>query len=66
MRVDSFSNKKRSLVVGDPANRRVTVDLLTGLWRFDHPTLLLRGQSDSQCRPEWQTSFAVPMASTPS
>lgn len=37
----------------DPANNRETVDLLDGLRRFDHPTLLLWASDDPHFGPEW-------------
>lgn len=37
----------------DPANNRVTMDLLDGLRRFDHPTLLLWAKDDPHFGPEW-------------
>jgi pimeloyl-ACP methyl ester carboxylesterase len=37
----------------EPENNRVTLDLLEGLRRFDHPTLLLWGESDPHFGPEW-------------
>ena len=37
----------------DPANNRVTVDLLDGLRRFDHPTLLVWAEDDPHFGPEW-------------
>jgi pimeloyl-ACP methyl ester carboxylesterase len=37
----------------DPANSRVTLELLAGLRRFDHPTLLLWGQDDPHFGPQW-------------
>jgi len=35
------------------ANNRATVDLLDGLRRFDHPTLLLWAKDDPHFGPEW-------------
>jgi pimeloyl-ACP methyl ester carboxylesterase len=37
----------------DPRNNRVTMDLLDGLRRFDHPTLLIWAQNDPHFGPEW-------------
>lgn len=37
----------------DPANNRVTLDLLGGLRRFDHPTLLVWARDDPHFGPEW-------------
>lgn len=37
----------------DPANNRVTLDLLGGLRRFDHPTLLVWAADDPHFGPEW-------------
>jgi pimeloyl-ACP methyl ester carboxylesterase len=37
----------------DPANNRVTLDLLEGLRRFDHPTLLVWAEDDPHFGPEW-------------
>jgi pimeloyl-ACP methyl ester carboxylesterase len=37
----------------DPQNNRVTTELLDGLRRFDHPTLLIWAQDDPHFRPEW-------------
>jgi pimeloyl-ACP methyl ester carboxylesterase len=37
----------------DPANRRLTLDALDGLRRFDHPTLLLWARDDPHFGPEW-------------
>jgi pimeloyl-ACP methyl ester carboxylesterase len=37
----------------DPANNRVTLDLLEGLRRFDHPTLLLWAEDDPHFGPRW-------------
>jgi pimeloyl-ACP methyl ester carboxylesterase len=37
----------------NPANNRATVDLLDGLRRFDHPTLLLWAKDDPHFGPEW-------------
>lgn len=36
-----------------PANNRVTLDLLDGLRRFDHPTLLVWARDDPHFGPEW-------------
>lgn len=45
---------KRFLAVQfDPSNNRVTTELLDGLRRFDHPTLLLWGQNDPHFGVEW-------------
>lgn len=47
--------KSRRFLAGqaDPANNRVTLDLLDGLRRFDHPTLLLWARDDPHFGPEW-------------
>jgi pimeloyl-ACP methyl ester carboxylesterase len=37
----------------DPENNRITVDLLDGLRRFDHPTLLVWAYDDPHFGPEW-------------
>ncbi|HSR22906.1 MAG TPA: alpha/beta hydrolase [Candidatus Eisenbacteria bacterium] len=37
----------------DPANNRVTLDLLEGLRRFDHPTLLIWARDDPHFGPHW-------------
>ena len=37
----------------DPRNNRVTLELLEGLRRFDHPTLLIWAQNDPHFGPEW-------------
>jgi pimeloyl-ACP methyl ester carboxylesterase len=37
----------------DPKNNRVTMDLLEGLRRFDHPTLLVWAKDDLHFGPEW-------------
>jgi pimeloyl-ACP methyl ester carboxylesterase len=37
----------------DPRNNRVTLDLLVGLRRFDHPALLIWAQNDPHFGPEW-------------
>lgn len=37
----------------DPRNNRVTLDVLDGLRRFDHPTLLIWAQNDAHFGPEW-------------
>jgi pimeloyl-ACP methyl ester carboxylesterase len=37
----------------EPANNRVTLELLDGLRRFDHPTLLIWGQEDPHFGPAW-------------
>ena len=36
-----------------PSNNRVTMELLDGLRRFDHPTLLLWAKDDPHFGPEW-------------
>lgn len=47
--------KSRRFLAGqaDPANNRVTLDLLDGLRRFDHPTLLLWARDDPHFGPKW-------------
>jgi pimeloyl-ACP methyl ester carboxylesterase len=47
--------KTRRFLTGqlDPAHSRVTLELLPGLRRFDHPTLLLWGQDDPHFGPKW-------------
>jgi pimeloyl-ACP methyl ester carboxylesterase len=47
--------KTRRFLTGqlDPAHARVTLELLPGLRRFDHPTLLIWGQDDPHFGPEW-------------
>jgi pimeloyl-ACP methyl ester carboxylesterase len=47
--------KTRRFLTGqlDPAHSRVTLELLPGLRRFDHPTLLLWGQDDPHFGPQW-------------
>jgi len=47
--------KTRRFLAGqaDPANNRVTLDLLDGLRRFDHPTLLLWARDDPHFGPKW-------------
>jgi pimeloyl-ACP methyl ester carboxylesterase len=47
--------KTRRFLAGqfDPRNNRVTLDLLEGLRRFDHPTLLVWGEEDVHFGPEW-------------
>ena len=42
----------------DPANNRTTMELLPGLRRFDHPTLLIWGQDDPHFGPEWGQRLA--------
>jgi pimeloyl-ACP methyl ester carboxylesterase len=42
----------------DPENNRVTMDLLEGLRRFDHPTLLVWAKEDPHFGPEWGSSSA--------
>ena len=37
----------------DPRNNRVTLDVLEGLRRFDHPTLLIWAENDAHFGPEW-------------
>jgi pimeloyl-ACP methyl ester carboxylesterase len=37
----------------DPENNRTTIDLLDGLRRFDHPTLLVWAMDDPHFGPEW-------------
>ena len=37
----------------DPGNNRVTLDILDGLRRFDHPTLLIWAENDAHFGPEW-------------
>ena len=37
----------------DPNNSRITMDLLDGLRRFDHPTLLVWAKDDPHFGPEW-------------
>jgi pimeloyl-ACP methyl ester carboxylesterase len=37
----------------DPANNRWTTEILDGLRRFDHPTLLLWGANDPHFGPRW-------------
>ena len=48
-------NKTKRFLAGqfDPRNTRVTTDLLDGLRRFDHPTLLIWAQNDPHFGPEW-------------
>jgi pimeloyl-ACP methyl ester carboxylesterase len=48
-------HKTRRFLAGqlDPAHSRVTLELLPGLRRFDHPTLLLWGQDDPHFGPQW-------------
>jgi pimeloyl-ACP methyl ester carboxylesterase len=47
--------KTRRFLAGqvDPAHTRVTLELLPGLRRFDHPTLLIWGQDDPHFGPRW-------------
>jgi pimeloyl-ACP methyl ester carboxylesterase len=47
--------KTRRFLAGqlDPANNRVTLELLEGLRRFDHPTLLVWAEDDPHFGPEW-------------
>jgi pimeloyl-ACP methyl ester carboxylesterase len=47
--------KTRRFLAGqlDSANNRVTLDLLEGLRRFDHPTLLVWAEDDPHFGPEW-------------
>lgn len=47
--------KTRRFLAGqfDPENNRVTMDLLDGLRRFDHPTLLVWAKDDPHFEPEW-------------
>jgi pimeloyl-ACP methyl ester carboxylesterase len=42
----------------DPANNRVTLELLEGLRRFDHPTLLIWGGADPHFGTEWAERLA--------
>jgi 2-hydroxymuconate-semialdehyde hydrolase len=42
----------------DPTNNRTTVELLGGLRRFDHPTLLIWGEDDPHFGPEWGERLA--------
>ena len=37
----------------DPGNNRITLDILDGLRRFDHPTLLIWAENDVHFGPEW-------------
>ena len=37
----------------DPGNNWVTLDILDGLRRFDHPTLLIWAENDAHFGPEW-------------
>jgi pimeloyl-ACP methyl ester carboxylesterase len=37
----------------DPDNNRVTMDVLGGLRRFDHPTLRIWAENDAHFAPEW-------------
>jgi pimeloyl-ACP methyl ester carboxylesterase len=55
--------KTRRFLAGqlDPANNRVTLELLDGLRRFDHPTLLLWGAEDPHFGPEWAERLAHDM-----
>jgi pimeloyl-ACP methyl ester carboxylesterase len=47
--------KTRRFLAGqiDPTNNRTTLDLLPGLRRFDHPTLLLWARDDPHFGLEW-------------
>jgi pimeloyl-ACP methyl ester carboxylesterase len=47
--------KTRRFLAGqlDPANQRATIDALTGLRSFDHPTLIVWGRDDPHFGPEW-------------
>jgi len=47
--------KTRRFLAGqfDPENNRITTELLGGLRRFDHPTLLLWAKDDPHFGPEW-------------
>jgi pimeloyl-ACP methyl ester carboxylesterase len=47
--------KTRQVLAGqfDPKNNRVTMDLLDGLRRFDHLTLLVWAKNDPHFGPEW-------------
>jgi pimeloyl-ACP methyl ester carboxylesterase len=47
--------KTRRFLAGqfEPENNRVTMDLLDGLRRFDHPTLLVWAKDDPHFGPEW-------------
>jgi pimeloyl-ACP methyl ester carboxylesterase len=47
--------KTRRFLAGqfDPENNRTTTELLGGLRRFDHPTLLLWAKDDPHFGPEW-------------
>jgi hypothetical protein len=47
--------KTRRFLAGqfDPENNRVTMDLLDGLRRFDHPTLLVWAKDDPHFESEW-------------
>ena len=42
----------------DPANNRVTTDLLPGLRRFNHPTLLIWARDDPHFGPKWAEKLA--------
>jgi pimeloyl-ACP methyl ester carboxylesterase len=48
-------HKTRRFLAGqlDPAHNRVTMDLLDGLRRFDHPTLLVWARDDPHFGPHW-------------
>lgn len=37
----------------DPRNNRVTMEIVDGLRRFDHPTLLIWGEADVHFAPSW-------------
>jgi pimeloyl-ACP methyl ester carboxylesterase len=47
--------KTRRFLAGqlDPTNNRTTLELLDGLRRFDHPTLLIWATDDPHFGPEW-------------
>jgi pimeloyl-ACP methyl ester carboxylesterase len=48
-------SKTRRFLAGqfDPGNNRTTTELLDGLRRFDHPTLLVWAKDDPHFGPEW-------------
>ena len=52
--------KTKRFVAGqfDPAHNRVTIDLLDGLRRFRHPTLLIWGTEDPHFGPAWARRLA--------